>query len=208
MLIRQRMKVWDRIRLFQQKIKRKGLFSSKKPFYTKDILGDRYKIGDHTYGNLRVVSFGEGTSLTIGKYCSISRNVVIFLGGEHRTDWISTYPFPWIWEEAKGIPGHPGTKGDVVIGNDVWIGYGATLLSGVTVGDGAVIGACSLVTKDVPPYARVAGNPAHILGYRFDENLIKKLLEIKWWNWPDPVIKERLRFICTPSIEEFIKKFE
>jgi acetyltransferase-like isoleucine patch superfamily enzyme len=206
-VIQQRKTFRDRIRRFQNKIKQRRWFSSQKPFYTKDILRHRYPIGDHTYGNPRVVSFGEGASLKIGKYCSISRNVVIFLGGEHRTDWISTYPFPWVWEEAKGIPGHPRTKGNVLIGNDVWIGYGATLLSGVTVGDGAVIGACSLVTKDVPPYARVAGNPANILGYRFDEHVIKKLIEIKWWDWPDPIIKEHLRFICSPSIEDFIKKF-
>src|SRR4030042_3355829 len=100
------MNIKSRIKAFRKKIKARWSTSSPKEFYTKDILGDRYLIGDHTYGNPRVLSWGEGTSLTIGKYSSISRNVIIFLGSEHRTDWISTYPFPVLWEEAKGIPGH------------------------------------------------------------------------------------------------------
>ncbi len=125
--------------------------SSGKIIYTKDLLGKRYEIGEHTYGKPRVISWKEGSTLKIGKYCSISRGVTIFLGSEHRIDWVSTYPFPYLWEEGKSIKGHPATKGDVVIGNDVWIGYGVTILSGVCIEDGAVIGACSLVSQDVPP---------------------------------------------------------
>ena len=161
------MKFFNRIRI------------KKKDFYIEDISGDRCNIGDHTYGNPRVLSWGEGTSLTIGKYCSISSNLIIFLGGEHRVDWISTYPFPTVWEDAKGIPGHPSTKGDVIIGNDVWIGYGVTILSGVNIGDGVAIGACSVVIKDIPPYAIVAGNLCRIVKYRFDKETIKKLLKIR-----------------------------
>jgi acetyltransferase-like isoleucine patch superfamily enzyme len=170
-------------------------------------LGDRYIIGDHTYGKPRVLSWGGRESLTVGRFCSISTGVTIFLGGEHRVDWVSTYPFPLFWEDARSIAGHPSTKGDVVIGNDVWIGYGATILSGVQIRDGAVIGAFSLVTQDVPAYAIVAGNPAHIIKYRFDEETIKKLLKIQWWNWPDHVVNANVKLICSQSIDEFIRKF-
>jgi len=201
------MNFFNRISLFPKKIKEKLSSSYGRVIYTKDLLGDRYIIGDHTYGKPRVVSWGEGTSLMIGKYCSIATNVIIFLGSEHRTEWISTYPFPFLWDKAKSIKGHPSTKGDVVIGNDVWIGFGATILSGVTIGDGAAIGACSLVIRDVPPYAIVAGNPAQVIRYRFDVETIQKLLKIKWWDWPDEKVKENVHLICSDSIHSFIKQF-
>jgi len=201
------MKFLERIRIFRKKVVKK-LFSSSSPIiYTRDLLGGRYRIGDHTYGKPRVISWGEGTSLTIGKYCSIGTNVIIFLGSEHRIDWVSTYPFPFLWAEAKSIPGHPSTKGDVVIGNDVWIGFGVTILSGATIGDGAAIGASSVVARDVPPYVIAAGNPAQVIRYRFDEETIRKLLQIKWWNWPDEKVRENIHLICSDSINTFIKKF-
>jgi acetyltransferase-like isoleucine patch superfamily enzyme len=186
---------------------RRLFFSSEKVLYTKDLLGEQFAIGDHTYGKPRVISWDEGTTLTIGKYCSIGSNVTIFLGSEHRTDWISTYPFPFLWEDARGIKGHPATKGDVVIGNDVWIGYGTTILSGVEIGDGAAIGAGSVVIKSIPPYAITAGNPTRVIRYRFDEETIERLLKIKWWDWPDHQVRENVKLICSSSIEEFIKEF-
>jgi len=201
------MKVVDQIHLFRKKIKRRLSPSLGNLIGTKDLLGARYEIGDHTYGKPRVVSRGERASLRIGKYCSISTHVVIFLGSEHRTDWISTYPFPLLWETAKSISGHPYSKGDVVIGSDVWIGYNVTILSGVTIGDGAVIGTGSVVSGDVPPYAIVAGNPAQIIRYRFDGETIRKLLKIKWWDWSDEKVKENVDLICSDSIDEFVKKF-
>jgi acetyltransferase-like isoleucine patch superfamily enzyme len=196
-----------RFKLFRNRVRKKLFRLPEEPLYTKDFLGDRFQIGDHTYGKPKVVSHGEGASLKIGKYCSIATGVTIFLGSEHRVDWVSTYPFPFLWEEAKGIEGHPATKGDVVIGNDVWIGYGTTILSGVTIGDGAAIGACSLVIKDIPPYAIGAGNPVQIIRYRFDEETIKTLLRIRWWDWPDQQIREKIHHICSPSIDEFINRF-
>jgi acetyltransferase-like isoleucine patch superfamily enzyme len=201
------MKMIDRIRLLRKKMDRKLFPASATIIYTKDLLGDRYAVGDHTYGKPRVVSLEEGTSLRIGKYCSISTHVIIFLGSEHRTDWVSTYPFPYLWEEARSIKGHPYSKGDVVIGNDVYIGYNVTILSGVTVGDGAVVGACSVLTADVPPYAIVAGNPARLIRYRFEEETMKKLLKIRWWDWPEEKVKENIHLICSDSMAEFIKKF-
>jgi len=202
------MNYWKRrIRSLRKKIKEKLIPSSTKMIYTKDLIGDRYSIGDYTYGKPRVISWEEGTTLRIGKYCSIGSNVIIFLGSEHRIDWISTYPFPVLWEEARGIPGHPSTKGDVAIGNDVWIGYGVTILSGVHIGDGAVIGAGSVVIKDVPPYAIAAGNPCTVIKYRFDKEVIEKLLKIKWWDWPDYQVRENMNSICSGAMDEFVKRF-
>jgi len=180
-----------------------------KKFYTKDILKDaRFEIGDFTYGEPEVLTWGENTKLIIGRYTSIADRVRIFLGGEHRTEWITTYPFPALtqyWPEGSEIAGHPKTKGDVIIGNDVWIGSSATILSGVRIGDGAVIGANAVVAKDVPPYAIVSGNPARIIRYRFKRSLIKKLLRIKWWDWPEKKVRENINVLSSSDIEKITK---
>ena len=164
------------------------------PRFIRKILGkrkpwtERYCVGRGTYGEPDVRHWGEPATLKVGAFCSIAVDVTIFLGGNHRVDWITTYPFPVMRESAKNIPGHPATKGDVIIGNDVWIGASATILSGVRIGNGAVIGACSVVTKDVPAYGIVAGNPAKFIRPRFNESEIATLEEIAWWNWPDSKI--------------------
>lgn len=150
------------------------------------------EIGDYTYGTPKVYPWSGGAKLKIGKFCSISNNVTIFTGGGHRYDWVSTYPFNVLWKEASHIKGNPVSRGPVIIGNDVWIGYGATILDGVKIGDGAVIGTNALVTKDVPPYAIVGGNPAKIIKYRFDEKKIGELLEMKWWDWDERDIRENI----------------
>lgn len=164
-------------------------------FYTKEILKDKpYEIGEYTYGNPIIYFEGEG-NLKIGKFCSIAfEGVKIFLGGNHRVDWATTYPFNKIvdYPEATQITGHPSSKGDVIIGNDVWIGMNATILSGVTIGDGAIVAAHAVVTKDVPPYAIVAGNPARIVKFRFPEEIIKELLDLQWWNWPIEKIRANI----------------
>lgn len=164
------------------------------------------KIGKHTYGEPLILHWGENSKLTIGNFCSIADNVKIFLGGNHRIDWVTTYPFNAlsdIWDNAKDIIGHPATKGDVIIGNDVWIGYGATILSGVTISDGAVIGAEAVVTKDVSPYAIVVGNPAREIKKRFSDENIKQLLKIKWWDWEDSEISKKIHLLCSGNIDIF-----
>ncbi|MCF8055740.1 MAG: CatB-related O-acetyltransferase [Desulfocapsa sp.] len=162
-------------------------------------------IGEHTYGEPDILTFDTTTRLTIGRFCSISDKVTIILGGNHRQDWATTYPFPALpeeWPEALAISGHPASSGELVIGNDVWICYGATILSGITIGHGAVIGAESVVSKDVAPYSVVAGNPAKEIKKRFDDAMIAKLLQLAWWNWPEDKIRSNLNLLCSSRLEE------
>ncbi len=165
----------------------------------------QYKIGRGSYANdLEVLRKHDGADLQIGAFCSIAAGVKIFLGGEHRTDWVTTYPFNALWEKAANIKGHPKTKGDIKIGNDVWIGRDAVILSGVKIGDGAVIGVRAVVTKDIPPYAIAVSNPARVIKKRFDDILIDRLLRIKWWNWDDARIENALTLMLNDDIVTFL----
>ncbi len=183
--------------------------SQKKPPITREQFDNPlFTIGEYTYGRPDIRSYGDQTHLTIGKFCSISAKVTIILGGNHRIDWATTYTFSALsrqWPEAENINGHPWTKGDLIIGHDVWIGHGATILSGLTIGSGAVIGACSVVNQDVPPYGIVAGNPAQIIRKRFDREICKSLLKLSWWHWPEDKIRDNMVLICSNRIPELLK---
>lgn len=168
----------------------------------------KYQIGRGTYGDPKILTWGEDATLRIGDFCSIADGVQIALGGEHRTDWVTTFPFNVLWDEAKHIEGHPKTKGDVIIGNDVWIATEAIIMSGVTIGDGAVIGARALVAKDVPPYTIVGGNPAKIIKQRFPDDIVERLLALQWWNWEDQRIAEQLPLLLNHDIEAFLDAAE
>ena len=161
--------------------------------------------GKYSYGNPTVLWDSSGAKLHVGNFCSIANNVKIFLGGNHRTDWITTYPFGHINQETfnsfNGI-GHPSTKGDVVIGNDVWIGNDVTIMSGVKIGDGVVIAANSHVVNDAEPYSLVGGNPAKQIRKRFDDVVINKLLELKWWDKTESEINEISDILCSNDIEK------
>jgi len=159
----------------------------------------QYEIGPHSYGWVTIQDFGDSTRLRIGDYCSFADGTLILVGGEHRLDWVTTYPFPVLWPEAKAMQGHPGTRGDIVIGNDVWVGARATILSGVTVGHGAAIGAGSVVSSDIPPYCVAAGNPSRVVRQRFDETTIASLLKLQWWTWPEDRIIEALPLLLDPD---------
>jgi virginiamycin A acetyltransferase len=143
-----------------------------------------------------------GDKLIIGKFCSIASDVKFIMnGGNHRTDWLTNYPFPVFgqgWEFA--MPDSWPNKGDTIIGNDVWIGYGATIMPGIEIGDGAIIASQAVVTRNVSPYSIVGGNPAQEIRKRFEESLIEELLNIRWWDWDIQTITRHLQAICGTDI--------
>lgn len=165
-------------------------------------------VGKKTYGEIHVTDFSPSdTKLYIGSYCSIAPNVRFLLGGEHQLYSVSTYPFKVL---CFGESREAGSKGDIIVKDDVWIGEGAIICSGVTIGQGAVIAAGAVVTKDVEPYAIVGGNPAKFIKYRLDENLRKKLEKIdvaalfdKFTKEDMPVIYEKLD---EKMLDEFLKR--
>lgn len=143
--------------------------------------------------------------LIIGKFCSIASGASFLLSGNqgHRYDWITAYPLD-IFEKKSSKKAAPAgflRKGDTVIGNDVWIGTEAMIMPGVNIGDGAVIAARAVVTKNVEPYSIVGGNPAKIIKYRFSADKIKKLLEIKWWNWDIEKIKNNIDILRDSNVD-------
>lgn len=165
-------------------------------------------VGAYTYGKFNAIRRSDArTGLRVGKFCSIADGVRFLLGSEHNIDWVSTYPFHeqgW----CEHIDGHPKSFGDVVVGNDVWIGMDALVLSGAQIGDGAVIAACSVVRGKVPPYAIYGGNPGRILTYRFRTEVIARLLTIAWWDWPPERLRAAARMLSQPDIEEFCNAVE
>ena len=165
-------------------------------------------MGDYTYGKPIIFQWHENYRVVIGKFCSIAPNVKIIVDGNYRSDWVATYPFGELIKDIPKHPGHNKGKGDIIIGNDVWICRDVIILPGVQIGDGAVIGAGSIVTKNVYDYEIVAGNPARNIRYRFNEKQIKSLKNIKWWNWSIQKIKNNLNLLQSSNIEEFIKKFD
>lgn len=144
--------------------------------------------------------------LIIGKYCSIACGAkFMFTSGNHSMTSLANYSFPVFFEEW-GLEGSKITKawdnkGDIVIGNDVWIGYEAVIMQGVTIGDGAIIGTRAVVTKDVPPYTIVGGCPAKVIRKKFDDAVIEKLCRLQWWNWPEDKVRENMEFIQNGEID-------
>lgn len=143
--------------------------------------------------------------LIIGKFCMIASDVTFIMNGaNHLTDAISTYPFAVFghgWEHAMEGKQYPH-KGNITIGNDVWIGYRATIMAGVTIGDGAIIATNATVTKDVAPYAIVGGNPAMEIRKRFSDEKIGRLLDIKWWDWPIEKITKNVQLLTGNDLEK------
>jgi len=158
-----------------------------------------YKVYDHNH---------RGNKVIIGNFCSISHNCIYLLDHNHTVDTVSTFPF--FGRSAGKLKSNtfiPSTnRGNITIENDVWIGLNCTIMGGVTIGNGSVVGAGSVVTKDVPPYSIVGGNPAKHINYRFDDDIIKELLDIQWWNWNDDTITNMMPYINSKDIRGFIDK--
>lgn len=142
----------------------------------------------------------NGDKLIIGKFCSIACGAkFLFTSANHKMSSLSTYPFPIFYEEwgldAKDIRNAWDNKGDIIIGNDVWIGYEAVIMAGVTIGDGAIIGTRAVVTKDVPPYTIVGGVPAKPIRKRFDDATVERLIKLRWWDWEHEKIAQSIAAI-------------
>lgn len=165
-------------------------------------------VGDFTYGNPKIERFNDNDTLTIGKFCSISKEVTILIGKGHNIQSASSYPFSsFLGTRRVNINKIPMMQcGDTIIGNDVWIGYGALILSGVTVGDGAVIGAGAVVSKDVEPYSIVVGSPLKHIRYRFPKDVRNLLVEKKWWDLPDEKIEELAPYLIDIKIEDLLER--
>lgn len=173
-------------------------------------------VGDYTYyddfehvenfeKNVKYHFDFVGDKLVIGKFCMIASDVKFIMNGaNHLSESISSYPFAIFgngWENAMEGKSYPN-KGDLIVGNDVWIGYNATIMSGIVIGDGAIIATNATVTKDVAPYTIVGGNPAKEIRKRFDEDTIKKLLAIQWWNWDIATISKNVQAITGGNLSE------
>lgn len=164
----------------------------------------KYAFGVGSYGLPKVHDWHEGSTLKIGAFCSIATNVQIFLGGHHHAEWLSTYPFATMLQKEGVLPGSAFSRGDVVIGNDVWLCSDCIVLSGVSIGDGAVVAAGAVVTKDVAPYSMVAGNPARHVRWRFDEPTRAALLDIAWWTWPVAEIAGIAHLLCAEDVHALV----
>ena len=176
--------------------------------YKRNIREGYLQIGEHSYGMPEVQVYkGSEAKVTIGKYCSIAPDVTFITGGIHPVDWVSTFPFRARW----GLPGGekdgmPATKGDIVVGNDVWIGTHTIVLSGVKIGHGAVICSGSVVSKDIQPYCVAGGVPAKTIKKRFSDDEIGRLLELKWWDCGRAEILEDLSLLSSPNLRGFLEK--
>jgi acetyltransferase-like isoleucine patch superfamily enzyme len=172
-------------------------------------IGDRLTIGRHTYGKPRIRWYqGEQGDVQIGAFCSIADDVLMTTGGDHRPDWPSMYPFRIKFGLAGAYEdGQPRTKGNIEIGNDVWIGRGVRILPGVTIGHGAVVGAYAVVSKDVRPYSIVVGNPMREVRRRFTDSQIDAMLAIAWWDWEEKKILDNVEYLNHADINDFIQRF-
>ena len=168
----------------------------------------QYDIGRGSYGPLKVLDFGEGAKLRMGAYCSVADGARVLLGGGHRSDWVTTYPFSVLEPTLAHIGGHPVSRGDVSIGSDVWLASDCKILSGVTIGHGAIVTANAVVTRDVEPYTIVGGVPAKPIRKRFDEATITRLLAIEWWNWPHKRVVAAGPYLLSDDIGIFLDKAE
>lgn len=161
--------------------------------------------GVGTYGIPAINCYDKVSQVSVASYCSIADRVTFLLGANHKKNLITTYPINRL-DNTKTVT-DASERGDIIIGNSVWICYGATIIGPVKIGDGAIIAAGAVVTRDVPAYSVVGGVSAKIIKYRFNEGQIDKLLKIKWWNWSRSDILSRLDDIYNEDIDGFLEKY-
>ncbi len=181
-----------------------------KPFITRPNI----VVGDYTYyddprgpeqfeANVLYHFDFVGDRLIIGRYCSIAAEVrFIMNGGNHPTTWLTSYPFPIFgagWEAA--MPAQWPLKGDTTVGHDVWISYGSLIMPGITIGNGAIIASGTVVTRDVPPYAIVGGNPGTLLRHRFSDEVIERLQRLRWWDWEAAKVTRNVKALCAADLD-------
>jgi acetyltransferase-like isoleucine patch superfamily enzyme len=155
--------------------------------------------GRFSYGHFSVHSWPNSPLLRVGNFCSIAVGVELILGGEHRHDAVSQYPYHMVFDRTSDSVDEDLTvRGPIHVGHDVWLSTNSVVLAGVTIGNGAVIAAESVVTRDVEPYAVVAGNPARLLRHRFTPDVIARIEESAWWSWPRERIEANLEWLTSP----------
>ena len=181
--------------------------------FLKDLIVDEkrslIKIGNFTYGPPPLIRYWGGDyNLTIGKYCSLADNITFFLGGDHSINKITTSPLSIFYGNFQegSLFSKLKNKNRTLVCNDVWIGSGATIMSGVSIGDGAIIGARAVVANNVPAYAIYAGNPSKLIRYRFSESIIMKLLKLKWWDWDEVKIRSYLTVLDSEPTDALLEK--
>lgn len=180
--------------------------------------GEPVTLGVGSYLGERSVlrTWAPGERIVVGSYTSIAEDVTVLAGGGHRTDTVSTFPFdpcllgtnfPAAWQDDPSVNRSYVTSAPTVIGSDVWIGQRALVSSGVTIGHGAVVASGSVVFQDVPPYAVVAGNPAKVVRFRFSKDVVERLLRLRWWDWPEDVVRADVDWFYRP-LPEFLARFD
>ena len=166
-------------------------------------------VGEHTYGQPRIGPY-PGATLTIGRYCSIAEDVTFILGN-HRIDCASSYPFRsgagWPSQRVGGCWDET-VRADIEVGNDVWLGYGVTVLAGTRIGNGAVIAAKAVARGNIPPYSIHGGNPIRHIRNRFEDSVIARLQAIAWWDWPDWKVDRMSHLLLDPDIHRFLDAAE
>jgi chloramphenicol O-acetyltransferase type B len=187
---------------------RDGIVGSNHAGARRLVRSGRLTIGPHTtsYSVPRIKAFSHDNSkLVIGDYCSLSADSIVLIGGKHATDALTTYPHRILWNmEGAGEDGFPMPTGDGFIGSDVWLCDGAIVMPGLRIGHGAIVGAGAIVTKDVPDFAIVGGNPARVISYRFPEEQRQALLEIAWWDWSEDEVRKAVPLIAAKNVEDLI----
>ena len=184
-----------------------------KNYFLKDNLKDEIKanlaeVGKWSYGRPNIYRWDWKSKIIIGNFCSLGPDIKFYIGGNHRSDWISTSPLPAsqfseTFKKAQLIKNFSDSRGDIIIGHDVWIGGSTTILSGVTIGTGSIIAAGSVVVNDVDPYTVSGGNPNREIKKRFEENIVKRILQTEWWLMEDSQIDDLSKYLLSSDTEKF-----